>query len=354
MPKIGLRLWKTGVAVAIAVLLARQLHMYEIYASLAAAVAVAPTARRSLRSVGAQVGVNLLAGLVGGLMISVLGTNPLVIAAGLVVALALSKRLGWSEFNSSLITATLFVMGPHPEKLQTYVLFRWLSVMLGCLIGVGVNAFILPPNHWQRALDALRRAGASLDPFMLRVADMLASPAELSKAEVLAEVAVVEKALEETRRVEVLAAESASDDQKAVFDRAAKVLSSMLERVQVVHRSALTASQAACEYHDVVPELQEALRELVDIRRTIYAALFQSPAPARLVAQLQKLEARFRTTAIPPEGIADVEEFFQYHQVRASVSYMANRLQHLNVAASGVLPPVPQREAAGASAPVAE
>jgi hypothetical protein len=245
-------------------------------------------------------------------------------------------------------------MGPHPENLQTYVLMRWLSVMMGCLIGIGVNAFILPPNHWLRAVDALRRAGASLDPFMLRVADLLATPTALSKADVLAEVAVVEKALEETRRVEVLAAESASDDEKAVFDRAAKVLSSMLERVQVIHRSALTASEAACEYHQVVPELQEALRALVDIRRTVYAALFQTPAPERLAAQLREMEERFRTTGIPPEGIADVEEFFQYHQVRSSVSYMANRLQHLHVASGGVLPPLPRREVATAAASVAE
>jgi uncharacterized membrane protein YgaE (UPF0421/DUF939 family) len=150
--------------VAIAVLIARQFHMYEIYASLAAAVAIAPTPRRSWKSMGAQVGVNLLAGLVGGLLVSVLGANPLVIAAGLVIALALSKRLGLSDLNSSVITATLFVMGPHPEKLQTYVLMRWLSVMMGCLIGVGVNAFILPPNHWLRAVDALRRAGAGRRP----------------------------------------------------------------------------------------------------------------------------------------------------------------------------------------------
>lgn len=343
MLQIGPRLWKTGLAVALTFLLVGLTgHHYEVYGAVAAALAVAPSASRSLRTMTIQIIANLIGGLVGSLAILLFGPNPLVIGATVVLVLLICQQYGWKELAATAVTVTLFVMAPHSDSVTTYTLWRLVSVLIGSVVGTLVNAFILPPDYRVVTLKAIDRAGAALDAFILSIADRLDRPHGIAKAEVLAGAARVEAQITEARQFSLLMSESQPPDeirQKEVIERAIKVLASLLERIQIIHKAALVAERAA-EYPAQLPEIQETLSGLVVYRQELYGMLLEPDRTRTLPPALAELEHRFEAPAGMPTREAEVEPFFRLYRMRSSVSYMANRLGRLHVAKEAALPPM--------------
>lgn len=350
MVRIGPRLWKTGLAVALTVILVRLTgHHYEVYGAVAAALAVAPSSSRSLRAMSGQIIANLVGGLVGSLAILLFGPNPLSIGATVILVLLICLRAGWKDLAPTAVTVTLFVMAPHSDSVTTYTFWRLLSVLIGSVTGTLVNAYILPPDYRAATMKAIRRAGEALDGFVWSIAVRLEQPHAITKPEILAGAAKVEALIAEARRLSLLMGESRRPDQvrqKEAIERAIKVLSSLLERIQVIHKAALVAERAV-EYSVQLPEIKEALACLVIYRKELYATLLE-PDPSRALGPvLAELEQRFESPCGLPATEAEVEPFFRLYRMRSSISYMANRLSRLYVAKESALPAVlPEAELA--------
>jgi uncharacterized membrane protein YgaE (UPF0421/DUF939 family) len=342
MVPIGPRLWKTGLAVALTILLVRLTgHPYEVYGAVAAALAVAPSASRSLRTISHQIAANLAGGLIGTLAILLFGPNPLVIGVAVILVLWASQRFGYKEMAPTLVTVTLFVMAPHADSVTTYTFWRLLAVLTGSVVGTAVNALILPPDYFTVTLRAVEEAGEALDAFTQGISCRLEQPHHIEKAEVLAGAARVEASIAEARRLSLLLAESRRPEQaaqKEVVDRAIKVLSSLLERIQVIHKAALSAQRAEV-YRVQLPEMQEALAQLVLHRKRLYGMLLSPDSEHALGPTLAEVERRFESTAVVPTCEQELEPFFRLYRMRSSVSYMANRLGRLYVAKEAALPP---------------
>ncbi len=342
MKRIGPRLWKTGLAVAITFMLIRLTgHHYEVYGAVAAALAVAPSAARSVRTLTNQIAANVAGGLIGTIAILLLGPSALVIGATVVLVLWLCQRVGYKELAPTVVTVTLFVMAPHADSVTTYTLWRLLAVVTGCIVGNAVNALILPPNYLTATMSAIDHAGQALDEFILAVSVRLVRPHEFEKREILAGAAKVEAKIAEARRLQLLLSESQRSEegrQGEVVERGIKVLSSLLERIQVIHKAALGAERAG-EYHVQLPEIQEALAQLVDHRRQLFAMLLSPDAEGELPPALSVLERRFESASGLPTSEAEIEPFFRLYRMRSSVSYMANRLGRLYVAKEAALAP---------------
>lgn len=101
-----------------------------------------------------------------------------------------------------------------------------------------------------------------------------------------------------------------------------------------------------------LPEMQEALSQVVLHRRKLFATLLRPDAERTLGPALAELERRFESAISLPTHEAEIEPFFRLYRMRSSVSYMANRLGRLYVAKEGALPPL-QSEKAGVSERVA-
>lgn len=202
MQRIGPRLWKTGLAVALTVFLVRLTgHPYEVFGAVAAALAVAPSASHSLRTAATQIGANLLGGLIGSLAILLLGPHPAIIGAVVIGVLWLCQQMKWQNVSAAAVTVTLFVMAPHAESAHTYAIWRLLSVAIGAVVGTLVNALVYPPDYWPATAAAIYRAGARLDQFIGEVSRQLPHPHAFTKAEVLAGAAAVDQLIAEARRL---------------------------------------------------------------------------------------------------------------------------------------------------------
>jgi len=343
--RIGPRLCKTGLAVAVTVWLSRLTgHHYEVYGAVAAALAVAPTAHHSLRAAAAQIGSNVLGGLIGGAFLLLFGANPVAIGAAVITALLLCQVMKWQNVSFSALTVTLFVMvAPHTDSVAAYAIWRLFAVMLGSVVGSAINALILPPNYWPSTVAALRRAGAELDGFTRSVSACLARPASYTKAEVLAAAARVESAIAQARSLRLLLDDADGSGRPAVAERSIKVLGSLLERVLVIHKAALVAERHP-EFPAHVGEIQAALEELTGLREAVYQGLEGNAQPETLAADLLALERRFESPVGVLASPEELEGLFRLHRMRSGLAYMANRLGRLMVAMdAGLNEPHPAR-----------
>ncbi|MFZ5818192.1 MAG: aromatic acid exporter family protein [Bacillota bacterium] len=348
---IGPRLWKTGLAVGLTFFLVSLTGQpYQVYGAVAAALAVGPSASRSLRTMSQQIIANLIGGLVGSLAVLLFGPNPLVIGLTVILVLLICQRQEWKDLSATAVTVALFVMAPHSDSVTTYTLWRLLSVMIGSVVGTLVNAYLAPPDYQAETIRAMERAGAALDGFIRSVAARLDEPAGYTKQEILAGAARVDGQISELRRLSLLMGESQRPEQarqKEVIDRGIKVLASLLERIQIIHKAALVARRAEA-YPQQLPEIQEALEALVVHRRQLFASLLSPDRERSLPLALGELERRFESPTGLPAREADVEPFFRLYRMRSSISYMANRLGRLYVAKEEALPPAaPEAELKG-------
>lgn len=336
MLRVGPRLWKTGLAVALTVSVIRLLGTgYEVFGALAAVLAVAPSTGHSLRSTVELIGINLLGGLIGTAAVMLLGPHPVVIGAVVVAVLLLCQHMRWQRLSSAAVTVALFVMAPHTEAAHEYVLHRLLSVLVGSVVGTLVNALVFRPDYLPATADAIGRAGEELDRFVLLVSERLPGPDGLTKAEVLAGAARVEGRIAEARQLLAVLAESrwlGANREREVLERAIKVLASLLERIQIIHKAAL-AAQKAPDYRTELPAIQEGLAAILRHRRDLYNGLLdRAEAEERLPAALLEMERRFEGAIRLPERPEEAEVYFRLYRMRSSVSYMANRLGRLHAA----------------------
>lgn len=339
MLKIGPRLLKTGLAVALTIAAIRLTgHHYEVYGAVAAALAVAPSAAASRRQSLNLISAHLLGGLIGWLAILLFGTNPVVFGAAVIGVLLLCRQMGWNEMSASAITVTLFVMAPHTDTAGTYALWRLLAVVIGSLLGTAVNMLLWPPDYRPVTLRAILLAGGQLDAFLESVASKLDRPRTYAKSDVLAGVAAVEAHLREARRLfQLLSGQAGMTAEVAVLERAIKVLGSLLERAQVIHKAAL-AADCAPGYATEVPAMRSAMRSMINHRRDLYLRLADGEDSSELKDELLTLERRFEAPGQLPSSAEEVDTFFSLHEMRSSISYMANRLVRLQVAMAGARP----------------
>jgi len=335
MIKVGPRLWKTGLAVALTVFLLRVTGLrYEVFGAMAAVLAVAPSANQSLKNALELIGVNLLGGLIGAAATLLIGPNPLVMGGVVILVLLLCQILHWQKVSGTAAAVAIFVMAPHPEVAYAYVGWRLLAVVAGSVVGTAVNAFIARPDFWPAAAADIVRAGAELDRFTARMAERLDRPHSITKAEVLTGAARVEERIAEARKKVALLDERGPMGRE-LAERSLRVLSSLLERIQIVHKAALTAERLP-DYGSEVVEIQAAIAALIRHRQDLYARLLAPmPLEVALAADLLAIERRFESAIRLPAQPEEAEIYFRLYRMRSSVSHMSNRLGRLCVAATG-------------------
>ncbi|WP_344372636.1 FUSC family protein [Agromyces tropicus] len=147
-----------------------------VFAAIAALLVVQPSVNQSLgkaleRSVGVIAGV-VIASLLG----LVFGPNSWVILAAILVALlaAWAGRMTAGTSNQVAISAMLVLAlgGTSPE----YALDRVIETLIGAIIGIVVNAVIVPPVLAGPAREQLARLGSELAASVDRLGEALLAP----------------------------------------------------------------------------------------------------------------------------------------------------------------------------------
>jgi len=167
---IGPRMMKTGLAVALAILVTETLNLeLGMVAVITAVVAMQPSIMRSISHIK-EVALSTIIGIVfalGGAY--TLGLQPISIGITVILAIALNIRLGWVKtVNITILTIAIIMMSGDETIDLTYLFNRLSLIVIGITAAFLVNALVFPPNHQKNIFHLIKKSFAKTS-FLLRV-----------------------------------------------------------------------------------------------------------------------------------------------------------------------------------------
>jgi len=146
--KLGARIFKTGIAIVLALFLARLLHMPNaVFAGIAAIFAIKPTIYRSYLSIVEQLQGNLIGAIIGVVLVMLFNNNVLVVGLGAIITIIIMLKLKL-ENNVSLALVTMIALMETPgEHFLQFAGIRFSTLLLGILSAFIVNLIFLPPKY---------------------------------------------------------------------------------------------------------------------------------------------------------------------------------------------------------------
>ncbi|MBM7646999.1 uncharacterized membrane protein YgaE (UPF0421/DUF939 family) [Scopulibacillus daqui] len=151
--RLGARSLKTGLAVAIALIISKLLHLTPVTMSgIAAAVATQPSVRRSLRTMFDNIQGNVIGAIIAILFVKFIGSNPFVIGLAVIIVIVIMLKMRLHPtINLTMVTVIVIMSGQPPEgDFTKYALERIILVLIGVVCATIVNIVFLPPNYENR------------------------------------------------------------------------------------------------------------------------------------------------------------------------------------------------------------
>ncbi|MDR7866776.1 MAG: aromatic acid exporter family protein [Sporomusaceae bacterium] len=157
--RIGARVIKTGIAVAITMFLCKLLGLEPaFFGAVSAVINIQPSIFLSLREARNQVLVHVLGVAAGFFFGLFLGVNPL--SAGLIVILLITlfSKLKLNSGITMGIVAALFVLSSSTEEFMAHALARTGVIFVGLGSAMLVNVFLWPPRYTEQLKEKLRQS----------------------------------------------------------------------------------------------------------------------------------------------------------------------------------------------------
>lgn len=157
--KIGARIIKTGIAVAITMFLCKALELEPaFFGAVSAVINMQPSIFLTLRAARDQVLVHILGVAAGFFFGYFLGVNPL--SAGLIVMLLIPIyiKLNLHSGITMGIVAALFVLSSSTDEFLTHALARTGVIFIGLGSAMIVNVFLWPPKYTKQLKEKLRQS----------------------------------------------------------------------------------------------------------------------------------------------------------------------------------------------------
>lgn len=147
--KLGARMLKTGLAIAIALYAASLLGFPSlIFAGIAAIFAIQPSIYQSFQTIIEQLQANIIGVSIATLMAYTLGHDPFVVGFTAIVVIGFCRYLKMGESTVSIaLIAVIAVMEATDMEVYQFALMRFSSLMLGIFSAFLVNLFFLPPKY---------------------------------------------------------------------------------------------------------------------------------------------------------------------------------------------------------------
>ncbi|HLS34741.1 MAG TPA: aromatic acid exporter family protein [Bacillota bacterium] len=167
---IGPRMMKTGIAVALSIIVTESLGLdLGMVAVITAVVTMQPSIMRSIshiKEVALSTAIGVVFALIGAYT---LGLAPVSIGITVILAIAVNIRLGWVKTVNITILTIAIIMMSSDEQIQFVNLIDRLSlIFIGISSAFLINALVFPPNH-QKLLYNLLTSAQEKTSFLLRV-----------------------------------------------------------------------------------------------------------------------------------------------------------------------------------------
>jgi uncharacterized membrane protein YgaE (UPF0421/DUF939 family) len=146
--KLGARIFKTGIAIVLALFIAQVLELPSpVFAGIAAIFAVQPTIYRSYLSVIEQVQGNIIGAIIAVVFVLMLGNNFFIIGLAAILLITLNLKLKLENTISLSLVTLIAIMETPGDNFIEFAFIRFSAIMIGVIAAFIVNLIFLPPKY---------------------------------------------------------------------------------------------------------------------------------------------------------------------------------------------------------------
>ncbi len=168
---IGPRVWKTGLAVAVTLLIADYFQLsFPYLAAVAAIISLQPTISDSFKKGWERLLATAIGAVVSLFVMFTLGVNPLLVGFAVILTILICLQFGLTEAITLASVTVAIVMAGEMDDAFYYALHRsTILPFLGIVVAVSINWLFSPPQYFHFVKKSLRNLNESLEMLMMRV-----------------------------------------------------------------------------------------------------------------------------------------------------------------------------------------
>lgn len=163
--RLGARMLKTGLAVAVALYTAVLIGLpAPVFSGIAAVFAIKPSIYRSFQTITEQLQANLIGVATAILVVISVGNDPFIIGLTAILVIGICMKMKMSETTVSLaIVALISVMAESNDlPFIEFSLYRFSALTLGILAAFFVNLLFLPPKYEIKLMQKIDRSTSDI------------------------------------------------------------------------------------------------------------------------------------------------------------------------------------------------
>ncbi|KIL72264.1 FUSC family protein [Bacillus badius] len=146
--KLGARIFKTGIAIVLALFVSTLLGLPSpVFAGIAAVFAIQPTIYRSYLTLIQQVQANLVGAAIAISFVLLFGNHIIFVGLAAIVALIVMVNLRLEKSIGLALVTLMVIMELQSEHFIQFALIRFFTIMIGVLAASVVNLILLPPQY---------------------------------------------------------------------------------------------------------------------------------------------------------------------------------------------------------------
>lgn len=146
--KLGARILKTGIAVALALFIAKLLKIPSpTFSGIAAVFAIQPSIYRTYQSIIEQIQGNVIGAIMAFIFVMTLGNDPFVIGITVIIVIAIHLHLKIEGTIGLSSVTVIAIMESTSADFISFGLDRFLAVMIGVFSSFFVNLLFIPPKY---------------------------------------------------------------------------------------------------------------------------------------------------------------------------------------------------------------
>ncbi|MFD2680169.1 FUSC family protein [Bacillus seohaeanensis] len=146
--KLGARIFKTGIAIVLALFVTELLGLPSpVFAGIAAVFAVQPTIYRSYLSIIEQIQGNLIGAVIAVLFVLLFGSNILVVGLAAIIAISLILKFKLEKTIGLALVTMIAIMEVSHDLFIQYAFIRFATIMIGVFSSFLINLIFLPPKY---------------------------------------------------------------------------------------------------------------------------------------------------------------------------------------------------------------
>jgi uncharacterized membrane protein YgaE (UPF0421/DUF939 family) len=155
--KLGARILKTAIAVVVSLYVTEWFSLEPAFlVVLAAVIATQPSIYRSWQYILEQLQANTIGAVIGFVAVFFIGNEPLVIGIVVIVAILINLLLKFDKSIGLSIVTIIVIMEVPEEHLFTFGINRFLLILTGIIISVGINMLFIPPKYETKLIDRIK------------------------------------------------------------------------------------------------------------------------------------------------------------------------------------------------------